>query len=68
MNLKLLDIPGACTSNIRNIVTAPIPLMNKMEFQRLFMQDKMWSTMKNLPEWLNNTWLSLNAFAQQTHM
>ena len=67
MNLKLLDIPGTCTTNIRNIVSAPIPLMNKMEFQRLFMQDKMWSTMKNLPEWLNSTWLSLNAFAQQTH-
>lgn len=67
MNLKLLDIPGTCTTNIRNIINAPIPLMNKMEFQRLFMQDKMWSTMKNLPEWLNSTWLSLNAFAQQTH-
>ncbi len=67
MNLKSLDIPGTCATNIRNIINAPIPLMNKMEFQRLFMQDKMWSTMKNLPEWLNSTWLSLNAFAQQTH-
>jgi hypothetical protein len=45
----------------------PIPGLNKMEFQRLFMEDKMWSTMKNLPDWLTNTWLSLNAFAQQTH-
>jgi len=27
----------------------------------------MWSVMKNLPDWLNNTWLSLSAFAQQTH-
>jgi hypothetical protein len=26
----------------------------------------MWTTMKNLPEWLTKTWLSLNAFAQQT--
>ena len=30
------------------------------------MEDKMWSTMKNLPDWMNNTWLSIQAFAQQT--
>ena len=67
MNLKLLDISATHTSNIRNIIESPIPLLNKPEFRRLFMQDKMWTTMKNLPDWLNNTWLSLYAFAQQTH-
>jgi hypothetical protein len=30
------------------------------------MEDKMWSVMKNMPDWLNNTWLSLSAFAQKT--
>jgi len=67
MNLKLLDIPGTHTTNIRNIINAPIPVLNGNEFRRLFMEDKMWTTMKNLPEWLNSTWLSLNAFAHQTH-
>lgn len=67
MNIKLLDIPAQSATVIRGILGQPIPMMNKMEFQRLFMEDKMWSTMKNLPDWLNNTWLSLNAFAQQTH-
>lgn len=67
MNIKLLDIPAQSASVIRGIMQQTIPMMNKMEFQRLFMEDKMWTTMKNLPEWLNNTWLSLNAFAQQTH-
>ena len=67
MNLKLLDISATHTSNIRNIIESPIPLLNKPEFRRLFMEDKMWTTMKNLPDWLNNTWLSLYAFAQQTH-
>jgi DNA polymerase-1 len=67
MNIKLLDIPAQSATVIRGILDQPIPMMNKMEFQRLFMEDKMWSTMKNLPDWLNNTWLSLNAFAQQTH-
>lgn len=67
MNIKLLNIPAQNCSTIRGIMQQPISTMNKMEFQRLFMQDKMWTTMKNLPDWLNNTWLSLNAFAMQTH-
>ncbi len=67
MNIKLLDIPAQSASVIRGIMQQPISTMNKMEFQRLFMEDKMWTTMKNLPDWLNNTWLSLNAFAMQTH-
>jgi hypothetical protein len=67
MNIKLLNIPAQNCSTIRGIMQQPIPMLNRQEFQRLFMQDKMWNTMKNLPEWLTNTWLSLNAFAQQTH-
>ena len=67
MNIKLLDIPAQAMSVIRGIMQQPIPTLNKMEFQRLFMEDKMWTTMKNLPDWLNSTWLSLNAFAMQTN-
>ena len=68
MNIKLLDIPAQTATKIRGIVEQPIPELNRGEFQRLFYEDKMWSVMKNLPEWLTNTWLSLNAFAKQTHL
>tara|TARA_Y100000296_G_C5078806_1_gene208803 strand:- start:383 stop:805 length:423 start_codon:yes stop_codon:yes gene_type:complete len=67
MNLSILDIPAQTKSAIRNIVEAPIPTLKKHEFRKIFMEDKMWSVMKNMPDWLNNTWLSLSAFAQQTH-
>lgn len=67
MNIKLLDISAQTASKIRGIVEQPIPQLNRPEFQRLFYEDKMWAIMKNLPDWLNNTWLSLNAFAKQTH-
>lgn len=67
MNIKLLNIPAQNCSTIRGIMQQPVPTLNKMEFQRLFMEDKMWTAMKNLPEWLNSTWLSINAFAMQTH-
>ena len=66
MNLKLLDIPAQTKSNIRRIMESQIPELNKIEFRKLFMEDKMWSVMKNMPDWLNNTWLSLSAFAQKT--
>lgn len=68
MNIKLLDIPAQTATKIRGIVEQPIPELNRSEFQRLFYEDKMWSVMKNLPEWLTNTWLSLNAFAKQTQI
>lgn len=67
MNIKLLNIPAQNASTIRGIMQQEISALNKIEFQRLFMEDKMWTTMKNLPEWMNSTWLSLNAFAMQTH-
>jgi len=67
MNIKLLDIPAQTASKIRGIMEQPISELNRSEFQRLFYEDKMWAIMKNLPEWLNNTWLSLNAFAKQTY-
>jgi DNA polymerase-1 len=66
MNIKLLDIPAQTASKIRGIMEQPVSELNRAEFQRLFYEDKMWAIMKNLPDWLNNTWLSLNAFAKQT--
>jgi DNA polymerase-1 len=66
MNIKLLDIPAQTASKIRGIMEQSISELNRSEFQRLFYEDKMWAIMKNLPDWLTNTWLSLNAFAKQT--
>jgi 5'-3' exonuclease len=66
MNIKLLDIPATTASKIRGIMEQPISNLNRAEFQRLFYEDKMWAIMKNLPDWLTNTWLSLAAFAKQT--
>jgi 5'-3' exonuclease len=67
MNLKSLDFPAQIASKIRGIMEQPISDLNRAEFQRLFYEDKMWAIMKNLPDWLTNTWLSLSAFAKQTH-
>jgi len=67
MNIKLLDIPAQTASKIRGIMEQPVTELNRAEFQRLFYEDKMWAIMKNLPDWLTNTWLSLSAFAKQTH-
>ena len=68
MNIKLLDIPATTASKIRGIMDQPVSRLNRSEFQRLFYEDKMWAVMKNLPEWMNKTWLSLDAFAKETHI
>tara|TARA_R110000787_G_scaffold13043_3_gene41391 strand:- start:3244 stop:4296 length:1053 start_codon:yes stop_codon:yes gene_type:complete len=66
MDIKLLDISANVSSKIRGIMGESISGLNRAEFQRLFYEDKMWAVMKNLPEWLTRTWLSLDAFAKQT--
>lgn len=67
MDIKLLDISANVSSKIRGIMGESISGLNRAEFQRLFYEDKMWAVMKNLPDWLTRTWLSLDAFAKQTH-
>jgi 5'-3' exonuclease len=67
MDITLLDFSAQLASRIREMCNDTIPQLNRPEFQRLFYEDTMWAVMKNMPDWLNNTWLSLNAFAQQTH-
>ena len=67
MNIKLLDISANTSSKIRGIMEQPISGLNRSEFQKLFYEDKMWAVMKNLPDWLTRTWLSLDAFSKQTH-
>mgnify|MGYP003627405794 CR=1 FL=1 len=62
MNIKLLDISANTSSKIRGIMEQPVNGLNRTEFQRLFYEDKMWAVMKNLPDWLTRTWLSLDAF------
>ena len=37
MNLKLLDISAQHTSNIRQIIDGPIPKLNKLEFNCLYL-------------------------------
>jgi len=67
MDIKLLDISANVSSKIRGIMSEPVSALNRAEFQRLFYEDKMWAVMKNLPDWLTRTWLSLDAYAKQTH-
>tara|TARA_B100000927_G_C16453864_1_gene464986 strand:+ start:642 stop:1694 length:1053 start_codon:yes stop_codon:yes gene_type:complete len=66
MDIKLLDISANVSSKIRGIMDQPVTGLNRAEFQKLFYEDKMWAVMKNLPDWLTRTWLSLDAFAKQT--
>lgn len=63
MNLKTTIINANQASKIRSILDAPVARLDRLQFQKFFYEDALWSVMKNLPNWLTNTWLSLDAYA-----
>jgi len=63
MQLNDVDISGNHKSRIKDIVAAPINKLNVLEFKKMFMQDKLFTNIKNLDYWLNQSFRTLNAFA-----
>lgn len=66
LNWKLMclhehDISGDIKSRIRAIVDAPIRCMNKFEFKKLFISDKLFANIKDVDSWLQSTFVPLNA-------
>ena len=63
MQLKEVDINGNAKMLALNMVKGDINKMNTFEFKKMFMADKMYTVIKDLDSWLNNSFNSLNAYA-----
>ena len=63
MQLKEVDINGNAKMLALNMVKGDINKMNTFEFKKMFMTDKMYTVIKDLDSWLNNSFNSLNAYA-----
>ena len=63
MQLKEVDINGNAKMLTLNMVKGDINKMNTFEFKKMFMADKMYTVIKDLDSWLNNSFNSLNAYA-----
>ena len=72
LNKKLMDlddvnISGNSKLKIQNIVSQPIQRIIKHKFQRMFLEDKMYTALPNLNSWLHSTFNRMNQMAEKTH-
>ena len=62
MQLKNVDISGNVKMMIHDKVTGPVDKLNTFQFKKMFMQDKMYTVIKDLDTWLATSFNSLNAY------
>ncbi len=72
MNRRLMDLDdgimgGSSKLKVQNIISQPIQRMIKHKFQKMFLEDKMYTALPNLTSWLANTFNRLNFMAEKTH-
>ena len=63
MQLKEVDISGNLKMMIHDKVTGPVDKLNTFKFKKMFMQDKMYTVIKDLDTWLATSFNALNAYA-----
>ena len=52
---------------IQEIINKPITRLIKHKFQRMFLEDKLYTALPNLDSWLATTFNKLNFMAEETH-
>jgi len=65
MQLKEVDIDGNSRSSIINIVRGPIKRLVKYKFQKMMLEDKLNSAIKNPDLWLKQVFTHLEAMAEK---
>ena len=72
LNRRLMDLDDGIMSGnsklkVQNITSQPIQRTIKHKFQKMFLEDKMYTALPNLNSWLANTFNRLNFMAEKTH-
>lgn len=62
MQLKNVDISGNAKMLIMNLVNNEINKMDVLTFKRMFMEDKMYTVIKDLDTWMSSAFNPLNAY------
>jgi len=66
MQLQEVDIPSNAKRKILGAIDNPIQRLNKLEFEKMFLQDKLFSSLPNLQGWLLQTFNQLNRYAEMS--
>ena len=67
MDLDELNISGSSKLKIQDHVKFPIQRLVKHKFQRMFLEDKLYTALPNLDSWLHSTFNRMNHMAEKTH-
>ena len=67
MDLDELNISGSSKLKIQDHVKFPIQRLVKHKFQRMFLEDKLYTALPNLDSWLHSTFNRLHQMAEKSH-
>jgi len=67
MDLDNVNISGSSKLKIQTITSKPIQRMIKHKFQKMFLEDKLYTALPNLNSWLHTTFNRMNFMAEKTH-
>jgi DNA polymerase-1 len=67
MDLDELNISGNSKLKIQEHTKFPIQRLIKHKFQRMFLEDKLYTALPNLDSWLHSTFNRLNQMAEKSH-
>ena len=72
MNKRLMDltdgiISGNSKLKVQDQMVRPIQRLIKHKFQKMFLEDKLYTALPNLNSWLHNTFNRMNHMAEKTH-
>ena len=67
MQLDEVDISASAKTKILDKIREPINRLNKMQFQKRFIEDRLFATLPNMESWLVQCFAKLNQMAEKTH-
>ena len=67
MQLSDVDISGTTKTKIIDKVNAPINRLIKFKFEKMFLEDKLFTSLPNVTSWLANNFNQLNHYAEKSH-
>ena len=67
MQLSDVDISASTKTKIVQRVNEPINRLVKFKFEKMFLEDKLYTALPNLTSWLLTNFNQLNHYAEKTH-
>jgi 5'-3' exonuclease len=67
MQLSDVDISGTTKTKIIDRVNEPINRLVKYKFEKMFLEDKLFTALPNVTSWLATTFNELNLYAEKTN-